>query len=1066
MSRRWNVMIGMAGTLALAAGAAGCDDERVDPAAPRIDRFFVGEQERAPDAEQLEAVPDDGVLAIDFGRVDVGNLARRYLFLRNTGRSELRLGAVVPAADTSPDFELRCSAGGPLGPCPQQGDAPLTAAPGADLVIELGYGPAEVGPDAGAATVFSDAAEHGELELSLAGRGVSPEIQVCLLDCIGDGESAACQAADEMCNGAAGPAGLAVDFGDTELGPTLERRVWVRNLGDRALQVSAVDLSGGDVGQFSVTGESFALDPEQEQVLTVGYAPGTGGEHTSTLEIASDDVNEGELRIPLSGRALAPRLCPEPLLLDFGNVATGESAVRSFSVTNCGLLELSLDEVALADGTSPDFAVVDPPAGPQALAVGETTDIEVAYNPAAAGSDSGGVDLYSNDPSSDAATGRTGTIALMGSSVPRACDIQATPFAVQFGGVVQGETAEIDLLVSNTGSDDCTLDSTLITENSGQAEFAILEAPAEPTAFGPGESLLVRLAYSPADLGQDTGVLSLFGNDKDSDEIRVDLIGEGIEEPVCDLEIQPTALWFGIVKVYNTKSLVLQLSNRGRAECHIDDVALLDVPIFGHNFEITAMPQVPFVLAPRGLPNAQAAIEVTFSPPQPIMMQATSLEIVTDDPQLDPESIRCTDQNGSIIQGKACIAVTGSAKFSDVEIVPAELDFGVVTLACNSPERCVTVYNLGSTNLTVDEIRLEDPADPNFEIRSAPNLPHQLIAGGSIDICLRYTPQDLRAHRNALVVHVDGDDVLVPVYGRGTDSADQTDVFHQLDQVKADVLFVVDCSGSMSDNQENLATNFGNFIAQALDMDVDFHIGVVATEVENMPGWSGTPPREITPGVLVQAGSRPKILTNATPQLEAAFADNVRLGDDCSNHEAGLEGAWMALSEPLVSDPEANAGFLREDAKLYIIAISDEPDQSNGSTDFYVDFFSSLKGYRNTEMMSVSAICTSCDSDRYWDVTVRTGGICEPIDSVDWAQSLADMGIDAFSAIREFPLSRPADSDSIQVTVDGAAVDRAASAGGPNGWTHYPDTNTLFFGDDVVPERGQRIEVSYTAICY
>jgi hypothetical protein len=190
------------------------------------------------------------------------------------------------------------------------------------------------------------------------------------------------------------------------------------------------------------------------------------------------------------------------------------------------------------------------------------------------------------------------------------------------------------------------------------------------------------------------------------------------------------------------------------------------------------------------------------------------------------------------------------------------------------------------------------------------------------------------------------------------------------------------------------------------------------------------------------------------------------LGDDCSNHEAGLEGAWMALSEPLVSDPEANAGFLREDAKLYIIAISDEPDQSNGSTDFYVDFFSSLKGYRNTEMMSVSAICTSCDSDRYWDVTVRTGGICEPIDSVDWAQSLADMGIDAFSAIREFPLSRPADSDSIQVTVDGAAVDRAASAGGPNGWTHYPDTNTLFFGDDVVPERGQRIEVSYTAICY
>ena len=52
----------------------------------------------------------------------------------------------------------------------------------------------------------------------------------------------------------------------------------------------------------------------------------------------------------------------------------------------------------------------------------------------------------------------------------------------------------------------------------------------------------------------------------------------------------------------------------------------------------------------------------------------------------------------------------------------------------------------------------------------------------------------------------------------------------------------------------------------------------------------------------------------------------------------------------------ANAGFLREDAKLYIICISDEQDQSRGNPDFYVDFFSSIKGYHNTEMLKVSAI--------------------------------------------------------------------------------------------------------------
>ena len=36
-------------------------------------------------------------------------------------------------------------------------------------------------------------------------------------------------------------------------------------------------------------------------------------------------------------------------------------------------------------------------------------------------------------------------------------------------------------------------------------------------------------------------------------------------------------------------------------------------------------------------------------------------------------------------------------------------------------------------------------------------------------------------------------------------------------------------------------------------------------------------------------------------------------------------------------------GFLREDAKLYIICVSDEQDQSKGDPDFYVDFFSSIK---------------------------------------------------------------------------------------------------------------------------
>ena len=1060
-------ILGLAAALLVTALAGGCDDkvDRFDTAAPRIDNYFLGDTDVPPDFDRFGDTPGTGVLEIDFGQVDVATVAYKYLFLRNTGLSDLRLSRLDVDPETSSDFEIACSTGGLFVACPGEGDSSLSVTPGSDLVIQVGYGPGDVGTDEGAFSLETNAPDHNKLDVSLRGQGVTPEIQVCISDCVGTQAGAACGGASELCNDAVAPARLAMDFGDNPLGPGLTRTVWIRNQGDRPLQVNNLSISGGDTSQFAVDGSGFELAAGESRELTVSYTPTIGGEHASTLEIASNDVNEGELRIDLMARGLAPRLCPDPLALDFGNVSTGQSATASFTITNCGLLDLSLSDVVLAAGTSDDFSLTAVPGLPAVLAPAETVAVEVAYNPTDMGSDSGGVELFSDDPASDPNTGLTGTVSLMGSSVPRACDIQATPFAVNFAGVVQGQTSQVDVIVSNQGTDDCTLERAEITLNSSAGEFSILDAPAENTVFGPGDSLIVSLRYAPTDLGTDAGTLSLFGDDKDTNEITVDLNGEGVDQAICDLDIIPTNLYFGAVTVYRTKSMVLQLSNQGLAPCTITDVNLAGIiPFQEYDFSITAMPPLPMIIAPRGQPNSQAEIEITMAPPDPSMIQLGTLTITVDDDDLG--DLACTDANELPIPNNACIMVSGFAMYSDVEVVPSELDFGVVTLGCNSPERCVTVYNLGSQSHTVEDIYLEDPVDANFQIRSAPSLPYTMIAGGDFQVCLRYTPQDLLVHRNALYVVVDGDEVIVPVFGRGTDISDQTDVFHQQDQVRADVLFVVDCSGSMGDNQENLVANFNAFIASALTMDVDFHLGVVATETENQPGLTGTPPRQVDPGVLVQAGSRPKIITNNTPDLEAAFTDNARLGDDCSNHEAGLEGAWMTLSEPLVSDPAANAGFLREDAKLYIIIVSDEPDQSNGSTDFYVDFFKSIKGYRNTEMMSISAICTSCDSDRYWDVTVRTGGICEPIDAVDWATSLASMGIDAFSAIREFPLSRPADPATISATVDGTSVPQASSVGGADGWTHYADTNTVFFGDDVVPDRGQRIEISYTAVCF
>ena len=67
-----------------------------------------------------------------------------------------------------------------------------------------------------------------------------------------------------------------------------------------------------------------------------------------------------------------------------------------------------------------------------------------------------------------------------------------------------------------------------------------------------------------------------------------------------------------------------------------------------------------------------------------------------------------------------------------------------------------------------------------------------------------------------------------------------TDVFQQLVDNKLDILWVVDDSGSMSEEQALLGTNFGSFIAFADALGVDYQLGVTTTEINDAPrGRSG-----------------------------------------------------------------------------------------------------------------------------------------------------------------------------------------------------------------------------------
>ena len=199
-----------------------------------------------------------------------------------------------------------------------------------------------------------------------------------------------------------------------------------------------------------------------------------------------------------------------------------------------------------------------------------------------------------------------------------------------------------------------------------------------------------------------------------------------------------------------------------------------------------------------------------------------------------------------------------------------------------------------------------------------------------------------------------------------------------------DILFVVDNSGSMMEEQTNIGRNFQNFFSAINGAGLDYQVGVVTTDVTTA----------ITAGKL--AGSVP-VLTPKTPKLEETFAKAIAVGVYGSNVERGLEAMRLALSAPNIQSE--NKGFLRDGARLAVIVVSDEEDQSQLPVTQYTAFLSQLKGgLKKTTFAALVGGAGGCTSQngnaqagsRYIEAARTFGeyGIVESICQDDFASAL------------------------------------------------------------------------------
>ncbi|MCB9682077.1 MAG: VWA domain-containing protein [Alphaproteobacteria bacterium] len=249
------------------------------------------------------------------------------------------------------------------------------------------------------------------------------------------------------------------------------------------------------------------------------------------------------------------------------------------------------------------------------------------------------------------------------------------------------------------------------------------------------------------------------------------------------------------------------------------------------------------------------------------------------------------------------------------------------------------------------------------------------------------------------------------------------DVISQTTIPRVDILWVVDNSCSMEEEQDAIATNFDAFMAYFLDSGLDWHIGVVSTDVD----------ANAHSGKLRPAGGL-RYLTPEVPDATNLFRQMVRLGTGGSADEAGLDATWLALAQPNADLQQTNAGFYRDDASLHVVVVSDENDYSTRVNQYeLINFLQTLKPSADIPVTFSSIVGPAprgCGSGlsaveagtKYLNVTAAVGGITESICVDDWLPVLEALGLQAAGLKREYFLTEVPVLGTVQVWIDDGDV--------------------------------------------
>jgi hypothetical protein len=490
------------------------------------------------------------------------------------------------------------------------------------------------------------------------------------------------------------------------------------------------------------------------------------------------------------------------------------------------------------------------------------------------------------------------------------------------------------------------------------------------------------------------------------------------------LSIEPTELFFDDTHHEGLVEEVLTLGNIGDAAVEIEGLHVRGASVFyvleDEDFNLMLAPGDGYELPVYFEPGASMDISA-FVPPEGDLEHAT-IEILAN------------DADGPWHQ----VPLQGSGLYPVLELDPDPYDFGEVLFGCGWEKR-FTMSNAGEALLRIESM---DHSGRDFVLTEAPEFPMELEPGETDVLAIWFEPTITDELTSVLSFETNEprSDGLFEHTARGTDRNTHIDTWRQPDGAweMSDILFFVDQSGSMVNDKTNLVTNFTHFVESMEGMLNDYQIIVVTDDNGCHSG---------------------EVITPATTAPMLTFYNAAQVFTPGSLTEAGLSIARNALQN--TGGGQCNQGFGREGAKVMLVLISDEPEQSEATWEQLTSEIVALE-----PTTSISAIagpkpfgCPTAEPGHgYVEATAATGGLFQSICEPDWGDLLDNLAVLAAAEPHKvFELSaRPARKESIVVTVDGAET---------WDWSFDEEDNAVRFAAEDAPEPLSWIEINYDLGC-